>query len=68
MNSENFTYKYKSCDGEIIGSGDRIVWDLAGLKPGKYEIEVSASDDGTIFGNPKTATVEIKENQYLFGK
>lgn len=58
----NFTYKYKVFDGEIIGSGERVVWDLSGLKPGKYEITAEVSDDGLVFGNPKTATVEIVEN------
>ncbi len=59
---QNLIYKYKTFSGEIIGSGDKVVWDLANLKPGEYEIEVSASDDGMIFGEPKTAAVVIKEN------
>ena len=58
----NLTYKYKNSDGKIVGDGDKIVWDLAGLPIGKYSIWVSASDDGTVFGEPKTATVVIKEN------
>lgn len=61
---ENLTYKYKNFDGKIIGSGDRVIWDLAGLPPGKYSITAAASDDGTVFGTPETATVEIKENPY----
>ena len=58
---KNLTYRYVS-GGEIIGSGDKVILDLAGLKPGEYQIEVSASDDGTFFGESKTATVVIKEN------
>lgn len=58
---KNLTYKYIA-DGEVIGNGEKVIWDLANLKPGEYEIEVSASDDGMIFGEPKTATVVIKEN------
>lgn len=61
---ENLTFKYKVSGGEIVGRGDRVIWDLAGLKPGKYSIMVSVSDDGAVFGSPETATVEIKENQY----
>lgn len=63
-NGENLTYKYKTFGGKIVGSGDRVTWDLSGLKPGKYSIEVSASDDGTVFGSPETAMIEIKENSY----
>ncbi len=60
----NLTFKYKTSGGKIVGSGNRIIWDLAGLHPGKYSITVSASDDGTVFGTPATATVEVKENPY----
>lgn len=62
--SRNVTFNYTVSGGEIVGSGDRVMWDLTGLSPGKYSITVSSSDDGTVFGNPETATVEIKENQY----
>lgn len=61
---ENLTYKYETFAGKIVGSSDRVIWDLSGLRPGKYSIKVSASDDGTVFGNPETATIEIKENPY----
>lgn len=61
---KNLTYEYKISGGKIIGSGDRVIWDLAGLPPGEYSITVAASDDGTVFGTPETATVEIKGNQY----
>ena len=57
-----FTYKYKVSDGKIIGSGERVVWDVSGLKPGKYEITAVPSVEGVAFGNPKTAMVEIVEN------
>lgn len=62
--SENLTYKYRISGGKINGSGDRVIWDLAGLPPGKYSITTAASDNGTVFGNSKMATVEIKENPY----
>jgi hypothetical protein len=62
--SRNLTFKYEVSGGEIVGSGDRGIWDLTGLRPGKYSITVSSSDDGAVFGNPETATVEVKENQY----
>jgi hypothetical protein len=61
---EKLTYTYKTFGGKIIGSGDRVIWDLAGLPPGEYSITVAASDDGTVFGTPETATVEIKANPY----
>lgn len=62
--TDNLTYEYKPSAGKIVGSGDRVIWDLAGLPPGEYSITAAASDDGTVFGTPETATVEIKENQY----
>ena len=58
---KNLTYRYVS-GGEIIGSGDKVILDLAGLSPGEYSTSVSVSDDGVIFGEPKTVTVVIKEN------
>lgn len=60
----NLTYKYKVSGGEIVGEGERIVWDLTNLTPGTYRIWVEASDDGAVFGSHETVTVEIKENQY----
>lgn len=59
---KNLTYEYKTSGGEIVGSGDKIVWNLANLKTGEYSIFVSASDDGVGFGEWKEATVTIKEN------
>lgn len=58
----NLTYKYETDGGEIVGSGDKVVWDLGGLKPGEYSVTVRASDDGTSFGETETATVMVKEN------
>ena len=62
--NQNLTYRYKISGGEIVGSGERIIWNLAGLSPGEYSITTEASDDGTNFGTPETKTVEIKENPY----
>ena len=62
--SRNLSFKYKVSSGEIVGSGDRVMWNLTGLSPGKYSITVSSSGDGTVFGNSEMATVEIKENPY----
>lgn len=59
---ENLTYIYKTYGGKIIGSGDKVVWDLSGQKPGEYSIMISASDDGENFGEWETRTVTIKEN------
>ena len=61
---KNISFKYRVSGGKIIGSGNNITWDLAGLTPGEYSISVSASDDDAISGSLQTATVEIKENQY----
>lgn len=57
-------YSYEANDGEIVGSGNRVMWDLARLTPGEYSVMVSASDDGINFGTPAKATIKIKENPY----
>jgi hypothetical protein len=61
---ESLIYKYKVTGGEIVGSSNRVTWDLAGLAPGEYSIEALTSNDGTVFGNPEKTTIKIKENPY----
>lgn len=52
------TYDYKVSAGKIIGMGNKVVWDLSGVKPGTYTITAGADDGCGICG--KTQTREIK--------
>lgn len=51
-------YDYKVSDGEIIGKGSKVVWNLSGAKPGTYTI-TAAVDDGCGYCG-KTITKEVK--------
>jgi hypothetical protein len=55
------TYNYKISGGEIIGTGEEVVWDLSGVKPGKYTITVSVDNGCGICGTTRTEEVIVKE-------
>lgn len=53
------TYRYNVSAGTIAGIGQRVVWDLTGVRPGTYTI-TAAVDDGCGFCGPtKTRTVRV---------
>lgn len=53
------TYRYDVSAGTITGKGQRVDWDLTGVKPGTYTI-TAAVDDGCGFCGPtKTRTVRV---------
>lgn len=55
------TYNYKVSGGNIIGTGEKVLWDLSDVKPGTYTI-TAASDNGCGFcGKTMTKTVVVKE-------
>jgi hypothetical protein len=55
------TYNYTVSGGKIIGYGEKVVWDLSGVKPGTFQI-TAAVDDGCGFcGNTMTKKVVVKE-------
>ena len=54
------TYNYKVSGGRIIGTGAKVVWDLAGLAPGIYTILAGVDDGAGIVGNTITKTVTVK--------
>lgn len=54
-------YAYTSSAGKIVGKGEKVIWDLSGVKPGTYLI-TAAVDDGCGFcGKTQTKTVTVKE-------
>jgi hypothetical protein len=54
------TYKYKISGGRIIGKGPSVVWDLSGMRIGKYSITVGVDDGCGVRGQTLTKIVEIR--------
>jgi hypothetical protein len=42
--NDPLTYSWTSSGGKIVGSGDRVEFNAAGLTPGKYTVRATASD------------------------
>ena len=60
-NSDALIYHYVVSSGKIIGKGEKVIWDVSGVKPGTYTI-TAAVDDGCGFcGKTQTKTVIVKE-------
>lgn len=55
------TYHYKISGGEIIGKGEKVVWDLSDVKSGEYTITAGVEDGCGICGYTKTRTVYVIE-------
>jgi hypothetical protein len=52
-------YAYSANGGKIIGNGRKIIWDLAGVKPGTYEIKASVDDGCGFCGRSITKKVTV---------
>lgn len=50
-------FDYVVSAGKILGSGANVVWDLAGVPPGKYTITVGGDDGCGICGRTMTRDV-----------
>ena len=53
------TFSYKVSGGRIIGTGQKVKWDLTGVSPGTYTITVGADDGCGICGTTKTEEVTV---------
>jgi len=53
------SYEYKVSGGKIIGQGDKVVWDLTGIRPGTFTITASIKGKGRISAETKTLSVEV---------
>lgn len=58
--NDQLVYNYTVSAGKIIGSGEKVVWDLSGAAPGEYTITAGVDDGCGICGETKTQTVEVK--------
>jgi predicted metalloprotease with PDZ domain len=55
------TYNYTVSAGKIVGAGAKVVWDLTGVEPGTYTINVMADDGCGDCGKFKAVQVKIVE-------
>lgn len=54
-------YAYTVSGGRIVGQGEKVVWDLKGVRPGTYTI-TAAIDDGRGFSyETKNQTIPVRE-------
>ena len=62
MDPENdvLTYNYTVAAGKILGTGAKVVWDLAGVPSGSYTITAAVDDGCGVCGKTKTRTVVVK--------
>lgn len=54
-------YGYMVSAGKIVGSGASVVWDLSGVKPGKYTITAGVDNGCGVCGATKTEEVVVRE-------
>ncbi|HEY8562414.1 MAG TPA: hypothetical protein VIL74_18700 [Pyrinomonadaceae bacterium] len=54
-------YGYTVSGGRVIGKGEKVVWDLKGVRPGIYTIDVAIDYGRGFVDNPKSKTVTIIE-------
>jgi len=58
---KNLKYKYEVSGGVIVGTGSKVVWDMAKARPGTYEITVTAYRGSRAIGPPPTMIVRVQE-------
>lgn len=58
---ELLVFRYKVSAGEIVGTGDNVVWDLSKQPPGGYKITAWVDDGCGECGGEITKTIVIKE-------
>jgi hypothetical protein len=58
---DTVTFNYTISGGKIIGQGEKVVWDLSGVKPGTYTITASVDTGCGVCGTTKTVEVVVKE-------
>lgn len=60
QNSE-LTYYYTILDGQIIGQGKNVIWDLKRVRAGSYTITVGIGDQTKVFDKTITKTIKVIE-------
>lgn len=54
------SYIYTVSAGKIIGAGEKVVWDLSGVKPGTYTITAAVDDGCGVCGTTQTKAITVK--------
>jgi hypothetical protein len=54
--NDPLTYSWASSGGKIVGSGERVTFNAAGLAPGRYTVRATASDGK---GGTATSVIEL---------
>lgn len=57
--NRKISYSYSTTGGKVMGAGTKVLWDMTGVRPGKYEITVQALRDGKPISMSKSATVYV---------
>lgn len=60
-NSVQLTYAYTVSGGRIIGQGEKVVWDLKGVRPGNYTVDVAIDYGRGFVDKAKSETVAVRE-------
>jgi hypothetical protein len=58
---DTVTFNYTISGGKITGQGEKVVWDLSGVKPGTYTITASVDTGCGVCGTTRTEEVVVKE-------
>lgn len=53
------TYNYTVTGGRVVGAGAKVVWDLAGVRPGTYTLTAAVDDGAGPIGKQVTKSVTI---------
>lgn len=59
--NDTLLYLYKVSGGEIIGNGEKVIWDLSNVEPGIYTITAGVDDGCGVCGETKTREVYVIE-------
>ena len=59
--NDTLLYLYKVSGGEIIGKGEKVVWNLSNVEPGEYTITAGVDDGCGVCGETKTRKVYVVE-------
>ena len=54
-------FNYTVTGGKVIGTGNKVIWDLSGVKPGTYKITAEVDDGCGVCGQPVTKEVKVIE-------
>lgn len=54
-------YNYKTTGGRVVGKGEKVTWDLSGVKPGYSTITAAVNDGCGFCGTTVTKVITVRE-------